>query len=328
MTSNRLRAVGIAGGIAGAALFVWALKTAGVNSVLSAVERLGAGFAVIVVLGGVRHLVRAAAWRLCFDDPSALPLAWSMAAYVSGDAVGNVTPFGIVASEPSKIVLLRHRVDAAAAIPALALENLCYGASVVLMLVAGTAALFAAFDVAPSVRAAGALVVAGVVALVAAAVGVARVRPAFVRPHVEFTRRHRERLWSIAALELTYHALAVLEIWIALTLITGVAPTLLTAFVLEYVNRTITVVFQFVPLWLGVDEAGTGLMTSTLGLAGATGVALAIARKARILIWTGVGLALVGIFQRRPVFTSEQNDDRYRWRNGFPRPSSGRSARR
>jgi len=60
----------------------------------------------------------------------------------------------------------------------------------------------------------------------------------------------------------------------AIGLITGVSPTLLTAFVLEYVNRTITVVFQFVPMWLGVDEAGTGLMTAAIGLTGATGVAL------------------------------------------------------
>ena len=51
-------------------------------------------------------------------------------------------------------------------------------------------------------------------------------------------------------------------------------------------------VFQFVPLWVGVDEAGTGLLVAVLRLAPATGVSLALVRKARILVWTGTGLAL------------------------------------
>jgi hypothetical protein len=65
----------------------------------------------------------------------------------------------------------------------------------------------------------------------------------------------------------------------------------LTAFVLESVNRTITVAFQFVPMWLGVDEAGTGLIAAAIGISPAAGVALALARKGRIVLWTVIGLA-------------------------------------
>ncbi|HZT75729.1 MAG TPA: lysylphosphatidylglycerol synthase domain-containing protein [Vicinamibacterales bacterium] len=300
MTRGRLRAVAVAAGIGGAALFVWSLKTVGVAAVAEAMARLGAGFIVIVALGGVRHLVRASAWRLCFDDPRALPLGWSVAAYVSGDAVGNVTPFGIFASEPSKIVLLRHRLAAGEAIPALALENLFYGLTVVAMLAAGTGALLLAFDVTTQVRTAALLIVGGVAGALVAATIAARWMPRLVVPLVAFVARHRERLWAIGALEIAYHVSAVFEIWIAVALITGTPPTLLVAFVLEYVNRTITVVFQFVPMWLGVDEAGTGLMASALGLTGATGVALALARKARIAVWTAVGLLLLSAFRLAP----------------------------
>ncbi len=323
-----MRAIAIVGAIAGAALFVWTLKTAGIAAVVNAVGRLGAGFVVIVALAGLRHLVRATAWRLCFDDPNDLPLGWSLAAYVSGDAVGNVTPFGILASEPSKIVLLRNRLAAASAIPALALENLFYSATVIVMLVAGTAALLAAFDVTARIRTIGFLLIAGVAVAVAAAWLVARSRPQWVRPLTMFLAQHRDRLWAIVALEVAYHVAAVFEIWIAVMLITGTAPSLLVAFVLEYVNRTITIAFQFVPMWLGVDEAGTGLMTTALGLTGATGVALALARKARIAVWTAVGLLLLGIFRRRPGFTSDDHEDRYRWRDRVSGASAGSGARR
>ena len=52
-------------------------------------------------------------------------------------------------------------------------------------------------------------------------------------------------------------------------------------------------VFKFVPLRLGVDEAGTAVFTQVLGLGSQTGVTLAIVRKARVLFWTGAGAVLL-----------------------------------
>jgi hypothetical protein len=76
------------------------------------------------------------------------------------------------------------------------------------------------------------------------------------------------------------------------TLVTGERIALVTAFVLEFINRAITIAFQFVPMWLGVDEAGTGAVASALQLGGAAGVGLALVRKARMMVWTGLGLGL------------------------------------
>src|SRR5581483_6672078 len=104
-TIARLKAsryVSIGAAAAGALLLAWSLRTFGTANVINNVRRLGAGFIVIVALGGLRHLVRSIAWRLCFDDPATLSIGDSVAAYISGDAIGNVTPFGIFASEPSK----------------------------------------------------------------------------------------------------------------------------------------------------------------------------------------------------------------------------------
>jgi hypothetical protein len=85
----------------------------------------------------------------------------------------------------------------------------------------------------------------------------------------------------------------VAEIYVTLQLLMGEAPSLLTAFLLESVNRVITVVFKVVPLRVGVDEAGTALFTRVLGLGTTVGVTLALVRKARVLVWVIVGLLLL-----------------------------------
>jgi hypothetical protein len=88
---------------------------------------------------------------------------------------------------------------------------------------------------------------------------------------------------------------------LTLTLLYGSAPPLVTSFILETTNRLITVVFKFVPLRLGVDEAGTALFTQVLGLGSQTGVALAIVRKVRVLFWAAAGAILLlreGLFSR------------------------------
>jgi len=63
----------------------------------------------------------------------------------------------------------------------------------------------------------------------------------------------------------------------------------LTAFLFETANRLITVVFKFVPLRLGVDEAGSAIFAPLIGLSPKTGIALAIIRKLRMLFWAIAG---------------------------------------
>jgi hypothetical protein len=326
--------------VGGAVLFAWSIRHAGADAVLNGVRRLGAGFAVIFLLGGVRHLARTAAWILCLEPPHRLQVTRGFAIYLAGDSLGNVTPFGFLISEPSKIVLLGNEVPPPASIAALTVENLIYTTTVVLMLVAGTAALLLAFPVPRAVSAASVALVAGAIAMSATAAWIvitrrpvlsgavshlirrnvwrrgleaqlSRVRDIEHRI-VAFADRRRRALVPVLALEAAFHASAVLEIWYALGLITGVAPSFLTAFVLEYVNRTITSVFQFVPMWLGVDEAGTGLATSILHLGPAAGVSLALVRKARVVTWTALGMAVLareGVSIARVVRDAEAASD-------------------
>ena len=91
-----------------------------------------------------------------------------------------------------------------------------------------------------------------------------------------------------------FHLAGVLEMYTTLWFISDVvAPTLLTAFILESVNRVINIVFKFIPFRMGVDEAGTGMLAKAVGFTPAIGAALAIVRKARDLFWTAIGVALM-----------------------------------
>jgi hypothetical protein len=325
--TNGLRIAVLAAGIAGAMLFVWSIRSAGVAGVLDGVRRVGWWFVAIWSLGGLRYLVRAAAWRLSLDVPRELPMATAFGAALMGDALGNVTPLGALVSEPSKVLLVRDRLGAAAAVAAVTIENLFYTATVGVVFVFGAGALLLSFDTGPGIRHATliTLAVAVVMALGSVVVLIRRVRVASAlvaalarwpilhdamatrRAAVSsiedqvfgFVSRHPGRIAPLLSLEASYHAAAVLEIWLAATLITGAPLGFVAAFVLEFVNRTITIAFQFVPLWLGVDEAGTGLVTTALQMGAAAGVGLALVRKARVVSWTALGLGLFFVLHAR-----------------------------
>ena len=133
-------------------------------------------------------------------------------------------------------------------------------------------------------------------------------RSQFVAPRVEkalpraeiledqiygFYARNRGRLIPIFALEICFHLAGVTEIYLTLSFISDKAPSFLTAFILESVNRVINVAFKFIPLRTGVDEAGTGMLAKVLGFTTVIGVTLAIVRKGRDIFWTTVGVLLM-----------------------------------
>ena len=73
-------------------------------------------------------------------------------------------------------------------------------------------------------------------------------------------------------------------------------------------NRLITVIFKFIPMQVGVNEAGTALVTQVLGLGASTGVTLGIVRKVRMLFWSSAGIVLLvrkGLSARRILEDSE-----------------------
>ena len=320
--NKKLAPFGIVFAFLGLLLFVYTVRKAGVAEITGGLRRLGAGFLIIIALSAIRQCARTFAWIKCLEAPYRLRFRDAFAARVMGDALGNIIPLASLAvSEPSKAAFVRDRVPLMIGLSAIAIENIFYSLSVVLFIFSGTTALLLAFTLPKPLRYAafGTLIASLVIAPLAYLV--IRQRWKFLsgsfillggrvkRPWVEnaiaraqtledriygFYDRNRAHFLSILALEFCFHLVGVAEVYTTLSFISEtIAPTLFTAFILESVNRVINVAFKFVPLRTGVDEYGSGALAKVLGFTKATGVALAIVRKARDIFWTGIGVALM-----------------------------------
>jgi hypothetical protein len=321
--NKKLARFGVVFALLGLLLFAYFVRKTGVTDIMSGIRRLGFGFLLILGISAIRQTVRSLAWLRCFEPPHSLRFRDAFAARVMGDALGNIVPLASVAvAEPSKAAFVRDRVPLMASLSALALENIFYSLSVVLLIFSGTAALLVSFSLPKPLRIAS-LVALGVTFIIAplgyfvlrrqwkflstpmsflAGRGIARAwmtnkgvpRARTLEEKIYgFYQRNSGRLISIFLLEVCFHLAGVAEIYVTLYFISIVPPTFLTAFILESVNRVINVVFKFVPLRTGIDEAGTGMLSKVLGFTTAIGVTLAIVRKARDIFWTAIGVGLM-----------------------------------
>ena len=300
------------------ALFTYFLRRAGIDDVGEGIRRLGGVFIIVVLLGGVRFAIRAAAWIKCLDGPHRLTVTEVFKAVVVGDSLGNLTPLSILVSEPAKGMFLRHREPLNRTLPALAIENLFYTLSAILVIGGGMIATLLMFQTPTQLGPPTVILVLTLAGLVVAVhwtiwknfrigSGVlnwfkrrgltpeileqfsARVRNIEETVYTLYPR-HRNQLVSLAFLEFSFHLVAILEVFLILSVVSPVPTNLLHAFIFEATNRFISFAFRFVPLRVGVDEAGSGMFAELLAVGTATGVTLALIRKGRILVWIAIGV--------------------------------------
>jgi hypothetical protein len=319
--SHRFASAGAAFALAGLALFSYFVWRAGPGEIWSNISKIGWGFVVILLLAGLRFMVRALAWTLCFEPPHRLGFIEALKAYLIGDAAGNVVPLGIVVSEPTKAALVTGSVPFVTSFSAIAVENIFYMLSVALFIFCGAAALVASFELPKALRWSSYGIIAGALVFVMLAAYALRREWRFMSAALDWTaarglgrktleRRHakvaafedriygfysrnRSRFLPILLCEAAFHLLGVAEGYLTIALISDVSPTVLSAFLFESVNRVITVVFKFIPLRAGIDELGTGHLARVLAFGMAAGVTLAIVRKARTVFWMAVGVVLL-----------------------------------
>ncbi len=331
-TAQRMSPGGIAAAVLGVALFVYFVQLVGVGEIAAGIGRLGWLFLVVVALGGLRLAVRGMAWRGCLEGPHRLTPGRAFQAVVAGDTLGNLTPLSLLISEPAKALFVRDREPVSRTLAALAVENLFYTLSAALVIAGGALALVLRLRTADTWWLASVGLVAALIVLISVVhaviwrrvrvasglvelVGRRRLAPQLIARWGKRVRRVEDRVYALyprepgrlvrlACWELSFHALAILEIYIVLSLISDVTPTLLDAFVFESTNRFITTLFKVVPMRIGVDEAGTAAFAELLAFGTAAGVTLAIVRKARMLVWMTAGVGLLvrqGLSVRRAI---------------------------
>ena len=140
-TAQRVSPGGVAGAVLGVVLFVYAVQRAGLGEIADGIGRLGWLFLVVVALGGLRFAARGMAWRGCLEGPHRLTPGRAFQAVVAGDTLGNLTPFSLLVSEPAKALFVRDREPVSRTLAALAVENLFYTQSAVIVIAGGLLAL-------------------------------------------------------------------------------------------------------------------------------------------------------------------------------------------
>jgi Lysylphosphatidylglycerol synthase TM region len=324
-TPIRVSLVGLAAALIGAALLVLTVRRVGWVDIRDGVSAVGGWFAVVVALGGLRFLFRARSWMLCATaiGASGLSAQSAFGAVLAGDAVGNLTPLGLLASEPTKVWMVRRRLATGPAVTSVALDNGFYTLSVLVMVAAGAWLLVRQVTLDPVLRLTVEAVLAAVAMALVVGLWLVRRRPAIVSRLAQLAARLAGRAartpaalhdietrfygvvgWPPATLaraiawQVAFHVGAIAEVWVVLRALSGGQTTLSDAFVLESAGRLVTVLFKVVPYRMGVDEVGAVAVATALGVPPSHGVALALIRKIRILVWNAVGLAVLARARR------------------------------
>ena len=282
----------VSAAILGAILFAYWVRAIGLVQIREALGRMGWGFFAIVLLGGAREAVRALAWTRTVTAPARLPFLDALAARLAGEAINTLVPMGVIVGEPAKADHVGHRLAFGTAFRALVVELAFYTASLPLLFTFATLVL---------VPAATAFILPAIAlgAVVAPRVPLpGRVRT-LIDPLIHFGWLHTHRVWSIGVFEISYHVLAIVEVYVVLSLVAPGRASWTAALVLETVNRGVTIVFKMLPMRIGVDEAGAALVAARVDLSLTTGVTVALVRKLRLLVWNGIGLLILLIRSSR-----------------------------
>jgi putative ABC transport system permease protein len=305
----------------GLGLLVYIINRVGVQPVFDALLRIGFGFFFVLGISGLRHVLRTIAMRLAVPaEHRRVNFFQAFAARLGGEAISFLTFTGPLLGEATKVALLRRKVPLTYGVPALVVDNLLYNLSVVFFILSGACVMLFTYKLPPLVYYL-LLTIAIVAALGILAAGLAakrrimlltwamdrlaelRLSPKVIlkrRQHVhhieskvyDFYKHHPGAFFGMIACDLLSHTASVVEVFMTLRML-GYSPNVAQAYIIESLTKIINFAFAFVPGTIGVYEGGTEVILRTLGFAAATGVALALVRKAAIVFWTSIGLLVL-----------------------------------
>jgi len=306
----------------GLALLIYVINRVGIQPLFDALLRVGFGFFVVLGLSGLRHFLRTIAMRAAVPpEHRRISFRHAFSARLGGEAISFLTFTGPLLGEATKVALLRKRVPLTYGVPALVVDNLLYNLSVVFFVLSGACVMLAKYPLPPPVYIV-LLIIATVAALgiLIAAVaakrrvmlltwvidrlGELRLSPKVIlkrRQHIyhleskvyDFYKHHPTAFFVMIACNLAAHATSVVEVYVTLKML-GFYPQVGQAYIIESLTKVINFVFAFVPGTIGVYEGGTEvILQKGLGFTPAAGLALALVRKAAIVVWTSIGLLVL-----------------------------------
>ncbi len=308
-----------------------------------------AGMAVIIALYTVEFLADVAGWQITFDTLT-LRGSWLYRLYVVrmvGEAFNVITPVASMGGEPVKVMLLKKYYgvpygDASASVLLAKTVNLF---SLVFFLAGGLALILldSRFSSAETLVAASGLVVFCCVVFAFFLVQRMRISSrgsawisrwrvgerirdylhhieAFDARLVTFYSRRRRRFAAALILALCAWFIGALSIYYTM-LFLGTPVSFTDAWIIEAFAQLIRAGTFFIPASIGAQEGAFVLVCATLTGSASSGLAAALVRRFREILWIGGGLLLGWWFSFRPTL---QSDGR-KTENDAPARTSGDS---
>ena len=280
-------------------------------------QAVGWGLALIIILGGFSQFIKTCAWRQAFTcDISQLSWPRSFVAQLISDGMGQFGVAGKVLGEGMRISLLGSTVPVSSGLSAGAIDGGLHSFSAVLVTVVGISAILMLGPVSDSWRVYAVLlivVLVSVVILASVAVasrwrlmgnairGIGRLprlqkwvsdkQPIVDSAEDNLLSFHDEApaaFWATLVLNIMWHMLAVLEVYIILRFM-GAGFTVGGAFIVESLTKVINLVGALNPGNFGTYEGGSMLIAKMFGVTSTIGLTLALCRRARTVFWAGVG---------------------------------------
>jgi hypothetical protein len=288
--------------------------------ILDKICLLGWGFALLILLSGIRSLLRAVAWSYCVPTDGRHPVPRELfAPRLVSEALNDAMPLGPVVGEAAKVVAISRFIPAQAGTSSVLLEDLIYSFAALLFMLSGIALALFRLTTPRALQWMAATLLSGLLAGGLAVYWMARrrililggvldyltragLRWGFLERHehqlrviecdmCDFLVAHKRLFSLVFAIEFATNFTGIAEAYLVLKL-TAAHASLTAAYVVEAVNRAVQLGFSFIPFQIGIQEGAAAATLQAFGYAASEGVSLSILRKMRTVFWTALGLLL------------------------------------
>ena len=293
-------------------LFAWVLAHVGLSTIGQQLKAMRIALPIVLGLSLLRLLLQSIAWSASLKGEGVYVKTPRLAAIrLAGQSMGYLTVLGPVISEPMKIRLLGTSTQPA--VTATFLDDGVYWFTSSLLAILGLVSLFfvtvhgTAYHLIPPVLAL-ALMVLLIIRRKPVLSGAVR---ALGKRAPSWLVRAEEFEASIRSYRLNQPALVSRMFWIDVACQALVASEVVvvlrslqlpihffTILVIEGVTRGLKLLSGWIPARLGSDEGGAMSAFALTGLSPILGLALALTRRVRDLLWALIGIVWLGLNSR------------------------------
>jgi len=285
-------------------LFAWVVVHVGISTLLDQLKAMRVALPIVLALSLIRLLLQSVAWSASLKGEQVhVDISKLAAVRLGGQSLGYLTVLGPVISEPLKIKLLGTRTEPT--VTATLLDDGVYWFTSALLAIAGIASLpfvavhGAVYHAIPAVLALSLMVfvitrrnpiLSGVVRAFGEKVPSWLARAEKFESSIRNYRINqpvlvRRMFWIDVACQVLIASEVVVVLW-ALNL----SIHFFTILVIEGVTRGLKMLSGWIPARLGSDEGGAISAFALTGLSPVLGLALALTRRVRDLLWAFIGI--------------------------------------